>query len=36
MVFHWSLSDSKSLQIPRTLLSIVADINNGPHSSSYF
>ena len=28
MVFHWSLSDSKSLQVSRTLLSILAVINN--------
>ena len=28
MVFHWSLSDSKSPQISRTLLSILADLNN--------
>ena len=28
MVFHWSLSDSKSLQISRTLLSIRAVLNN--------
>ena len=28
MVFHWSLSDSKSLQISRTLLSILAVLNN--------
>ena len=28
MVFLWSLSDSKSLQVSRTLLSILADINN--------
>ena len=27
-VFHWSLSDSKSLQISRTLLIILADHNN--------
>ena len=27
MVFHWSLSDSKS-QVSRTLLSIMADLNN--------
>ena len=29
MVFHWSLSDSKSRQVSRTLLSILADLNNG-------
>ena len=28
MVFHWSLSDSKSLQVSRTLLSILAVFNN--------
>ena len=28
MVFHWSLSDSKSLQVSRTLLSILANLNN--------
>ena len=28
IVFHWSLSDSKSPQISRTLLSILADLNN--------
>ena len=28
MVFYWSLSDSKSLQISRTLLSILAKLNN--------
>ena len=28
IVFHWSLSDSKSLQVSRTLLSILAVINN--------
>ena len=28
MVFHWSLSDSQSPQVSRTLLSIVADLNN--------
>ena len=28
MVFHWSLSDSKSPQVSRTLLSILADLNN--------
>ena len=28
MVFRWSLSDSKSLQVSRTLLSILADLNN--------
>ena len=28
MVFHWSLSDNKSPQVPKTLLSILADLNN--------
>ena len=28
MVFHWSLSESKSLQVSRTLLSILAVLNN--------
>ena len=28
MVLHWSLSDSKSPQVSRTLLSILADLNN--------
>ena len=28
MVFHWSLSDSKSLQVSRTLLSILAVLKN--------
>ena len=28
MVFHWSLSDSKSPQVSRTLLSIVVDLIN--------
>ena len=28
MVFHWSLSDSKSPQVFRTLLRILADLNN--------
>ena len=28
MVFQWSLSDRKSLQVTRTLLSILADLNN--------
>ena len=28
MVFHWTLSDSKSLQVCRTLLSILIDQNN--------
>ena len=28
MVFHWSLSDSKSPQVSRTLLSILAALNN--------
>ena len=29
MVFHWSLSDSKSPQVSRTLLSILAVLNSG-------
>ena len=28
MVFHWNLSDSKSPQVSRTLLSILVDLNN--------
>ena len=28
MVFHWSLSDSKSPQVSRTLLSVMAVLNN--------
>ena len=28
MVFHWSLSDSKSPQVSRTLFSILAVLNN--------
>ena len=28
MVFHWSLGDSKSPQVSRTLLGILADLNN--------
>ena len=28
MVFHWSLSDSKSPQVFKTLLSILLDLNN--------
>ena len=28
MVFHWTLSDSKSSLVSRTLLSILADLNN--------
>ena len=28
MVSHWSLSDSKSPQVSRTLLSILAELNN--------
>ena len=28
MIFHWSLSDSKSPQVPRILLSILAVLNN--------
>ena len=40
MVFHWSLSDSKSPQVSRTLLSFLAVLNNvyldGLRLSSYF
>ena len=41
MVFHWSLSGSKALQISSTLLSIPADLNNdvvfdGFHPSTFF
>ena len=28
MIFHWSLSDSKTPQVSRTLLSILTDLNN--------
>ena len=28
MVFHWSLSESKSPQVSRTILSILSDRNN--------
>ena len=28
MVFHWSVSDNKSPLVSRTLLSILADLNN--------
>ena len=35
MVFHWSLSDSKSPQVSRTLLSILADLNNTLTVSTY-
>ena len=28
MVSHWSLSNRKFLQVPRTLLSILSDLNN--------
>ena len=28
MVYHWSLSDSQSLQISRTFLNILTDLNN--------
>ena len=28
MVFHWSLSDSKSPQVSRTLLNVLAFLNN--------
>ena len=41
MVFHWRLSDNKSSQVSRTLLSILAYLSNGCsldslHSSRYF
>ena len=36
MFFHWSLSDSKSSQVSRTLLSILADHNYGLALSSDF
>ena len=29
MAFHWNPSDRKSFQVSRTLLSILADLNNG-------
>ena len=29
MAFHWSLSECKSFQVSRTLLSILVDLNNG-------
>ena len=28
MVFHWNLSDRKFTQVSRTILSILADLNN--------
>ena len=28
MLFHWSLSDSKSIFVSRTFLSILGDLNN--------
>ena len=28
MVFYWNLSDNKCLQVSKTLLSILADLNN--------
>ena len=28
MIFHWSLNDSKSPQVSKTILSILADLNN--------
>ena len=34
MVFQWSLSDSKSPQVSRTRLSILAVLNNPPTSKS--
>ena len=39
MVFLWSLSDIKSLQVSRTLLTILADLNDAVvslHLSRYF
>ena len=41
MIYHWSLSDSKSFQVSRTLLSILAELKNalsldGFHSSYFF
>ena len=38
MIFLWILSDSKSTQVSRTLLSILADLSSfdGPLSSHYF
>ena len=36
MVFHWSLSDSKSLQVSRTLLSILAYLSNSVIGCSSF
>ena len=36
MVFHWSLNDSKSSQVFRTLRSILAVLYNGLHSCSNF
>ena len=33
MVFHWSLSDRKSLQVYRTLRKILTDLNNAVVSS---
>ena len=40
VVFHWSLSDSKSPHVSRTFLNILADLNcccsAGLHSSSHF
>ena len=36
MVSHWSLSDKKSPQVSRTLLSILADLSNGLYSFRYF
>ena len=36
MVFHWSLSDSKSPQVSRTLLSILVYLNNAVALQSLF
>ena len=36
MVFHWSLSDSKSSQVSRTLISILVDFSNAVVISTCF
>ena len=36
MILHWSLSNSKSPQLFRTLLSILADLSSGMDSLNYF
>ena len=36
MVFNWSLSDSKSLQISRTFLRILADVNKADKTVFWF